>query len=83
MALLLGLTATVHALVHTALLEYIPFILLLLALFTVASGIVVSGNLHGSPDYEHDPARHRNHPRQPDRDHRRIDGDDTPRASRQ
>jgi Na+/H+ antiporter NhaD/arsenite permease-like protein len=31
------------------LLEYIPFILLLLALFTVASGIVVSGNLHGSP----------------------------------
>ena len=48
-ALLVGLTATVHALVHTALLEYIPFILLLLALFTVASGIVVSGNLHGAP----------------------------------
>ncbi len=38
-----------HALIHTALLEYMPFILLLLALFTVASGIVVSGNLHGSP----------------------------------
>ena len=49
MALLLGMTETVHALAHTALLEYIPFILLLLALFTVASGIVVSGNLHGSP----------------------------------
>jgi Na+/H+ antiporter NhaD/arsenite permease-like protein len=49
MALFLGLTETVHALTHTALLEYIPFILLLLALFTVASGIVVSGNLHGSP----------------------------------
>jgi Na+/H+ antiporter NhaD/arsenite permease-like protein len=48
-AALVGLTATVHALVHTALLEYIPFILLLLALFTVASGIVVSGNLHGAP----------------------------------
>ena len=31
-----------HALAHTALLEYIPFILLLLALFTVAGGIVVT-----------------------------------------
>ncbi|MCK1639116.1 sodium:proton antiporter [Bradyrhizobium sp. 157] len=49
MALFVGLTDTVHALAHTALLEYIPFILLLLALFTVASGIVVSGNLHGAP----------------------------------
>ncbi len=38
-----------EALVHTALMEYIPFILLLLALFTVAGGIVVRGNLHGSP----------------------------------
>ncbi len=37
------------AVVHTALLEYIPFILLLLALFTVAGGIVIRGNLHGSP----------------------------------
>ncbi|WP_291862958.1 sodium:proton antiporter [Bradyrhizobium sp.] len=38
-----------HVLAHTAFLEYFPFILLLLALFTVASGIVVSGNLHGTP----------------------------------
>jgi Na+/H+ antiporter NhaD/arsenite permease-like protein len=38
-----------HALLHTAFLEYIPFIFLLLALFTVAGGIVVRGNLHGSP----------------------------------
>ena len=38
-----------EALVHTALMEYIPFILLLLALFTVAGGVVVRGNLHGSP----------------------------------
>ncbi|WKA32030.1 sodium:proton antiporter [Bradyrhizobium roseum] len=49
MALSLGTATTANALVHTALLEYIPFILLLLALFTVASGIVVSGNLHGAP----------------------------------
>ena len=49
MALFFGITDTTHALAHTALLEYIPFILLLLALFTVASGIVVFGNLHGAP----------------------------------
>jgi Na+/H+ antiporter NhaD/arsenite permease-like protein len=39
----------VAALGHAMLLEYIPFILLLLALFTVAGGIVLRGNLHGSP----------------------------------
>ncbi|MGB3865807.1 MAG: sodium:proton antiporter [Xanthobacteraceae bacterium] len=37
------------ALVHTALLEYMPFILLLLALFTVAGGIYLEGNLRDSP----------------------------------
>ena len=35
--------------VHALLAEYIPFILLLTALFTVAGGIHVRGNLHGSP----------------------------------
>jgi Na+/H+ antiporter NhaD/arsenite permease-like protein len=35
-------------LAHTAFLEYIPFILLLLALFTVAGGIYLEGNLHDS-----------------------------------
>ncbi|MBX3550779.1 MAG: sodium:proton antiporter [Xanthobacteraceae bacterium] len=48
-ALVYGVTPAMHVLAHTAFLEYIPFILLLLALFTVAGGIVVSGNLHGSP----------------------------------
>src|SRR4051794_30595958 len=38
MAALLGPTTALHALAHTALLEYVPFILLLLALFTVAGG---------------------------------------------
>lgn len=33
---------------HTLLLEYVPFILLLLALFTVAGGIYLEGNLHDS-----------------------------------
>jgi len=36
------------ALAHTALLEYMPFMLLLLALFTVAGGIYLEGNLHDS-----------------------------------
>ena len=49
LALVFGTSPAIHALSHTAFLEYIPFILLLLALFTVAGGIVVSGNLHGSP----------------------------------
>ena len=44
-----GPQTTLHAVAHTALVEYIPFILLLLALFTVAGGILVRGNIHGSP----------------------------------
>ncbi len=34
---------------HTLVAEYIPFIVLLTALFTAAGGIYVRGNLHGSP----------------------------------
>jgi Na+/H+ antiporter NhaD/arsenite permease-like protein len=49
MAVVLGPSTALHALMHTALLEYIPFILLLLALFTVAGGILVRGNIHGAP----------------------------------
>jgi hypothetical protein len=49
MALAYGAGTALGALVHTALLEYIPFILLLLALFTVAGGIVIRGNIHGAP----------------------------------
>jgi len=49
MAALLGPDMALHSLAHTAFLEYIPFILLLLALFTVAGGILVRGNIHGAP----------------------------------
>jgi Na+/H+ antiporter NhaD/arsenite permease-like protein len=42
------ITTVTGALAHTAFLEYIPFILLLLALFTVAGGIYLEGNLHDS-----------------------------------
>ncbi|APW40743.1 sodium:proton antiporter [Rhodoferax koreense] len=37
------------SLVHALVAEYIPFIILLTALFTVAGGIYIRGNLHGSP----------------------------------
>jgi Na+/H+ antiporter NhaD/arsenite permease-like protein len=49
MAVLFGPETALHALAHTALLEYVPFILLLLALFTVAGGILIRGNIHGAP----------------------------------
>jgi Na+/H+ antiporter NhaD/arsenite permease-like protein len=39
----------VDALLHTYLLEYIPFIILLWALFTVAGGIHLKGSLIGTP----------------------------------
>jgi Na+/H+ antiporter NhaD/arsenite permease-like protein len=48
-ALVFGPAAAGQGLVHALLAEYIPFILLLTALFTVAGGIFIRGNLHGSP----------------------------------
>jgi len=43
-----GLHTATAALLHTALLEYMPFILLLLALYTTAGGIYLEGNLRDS-----------------------------------
>ena len=48
-ALMYGLSAAGSSLGHAAIAEYIPFIVLLTALFTVAGGIFIKGNLHGSP----------------------------------
>jgi len=44
-----GIATTGHVLLETTLHEYIPFIILLLTLFTVAGGIRIGGNMHGSP----------------------------------
>ncbi len=44
-----GLGPALHEVVHTLLLEYLPFIILLLSLFVVAGGINIRGNLHGTP----------------------------------
>ena len=48
-AALFGLPAAGTALVHVAVGEYLPFVILLTALFTVVGGIFIRGNLHGSP----------------------------------
>jgi len=45
----LGPGLTANELLHTVVLEYIPFLILIFALFTVAGGVLVKGNLHGSP----------------------------------
>ncbi|MGA0594360.1 sodium:proton antiporter [Enterovirga sp. CN4-39] len=44
-----GFAPTLDVVMHVLLTEYMPFILLLFALFTIAGGLVVVGNLHGSP----------------------------------
>jgi Na+/H+ antiporter NhaD/arsenite permease-like protein len=44
-----GLGVATHEIIYTLLAEYSPFIILLVALFTVAGGIHVGGNLRGTP----------------------------------
>lgn len=44
-----GFTLTIYELVHVSLLEYIPFIILLLALFTISGGVRLTGSLVGKP----------------------------------
>ena len=44
-----GASTAFGTLIHALLEEYVPFIVLLTALYTVAGGICVTGNLHGSP----------------------------------
>lgn len=48
-AVVFGPAAAGTGLMHALLAEYIPFMVLLTALFTVAGGIHIRGNLHGSP----------------------------------
>ena len=48
-ALFFGADVAGESMVHALLAEYIPFIILLTTLYTVAGGIFIRGNLHGSP----------------------------------
>jgi Na+/H+ antiporter NhaD/arsenite permease-like protein len=49
LAAVFGVSATARQVWHTAGSEYLPFIILLVALYTVTGGIHIKGNLHGSP----------------------------------
>ncbi len=44
-----GFSSTLYELLHVMLLEYLPFIILLLALFTISGGIRLTGRLVGTP----------------------------------
>lgn len=44
-----GVSLAAAQLLHALLAEYVPFIILLTALFVVAGGIHIRGNLHGTP----------------------------------
>jgi Na+/H+ antiporter NhaD/arsenite permease-like protein len=44
-----GSSAMVTAALHALLLEYVPFVILLFTLYTIAGGVVIRGNIHGSP----------------------------------
>jgi len=44
-----GVQQALHSVVHTLVAEFIPFIILLTALFATTGGIHVKGNLHGTP----------------------------------
>lgn len=46
-----GPAVTGAGLVHALLAEYLPFIVLLTALYTIAGGIFIRGNFHGSPGF--------------------------------
>jgi Na+/H+ antiporter NhaD/arsenite permease-like protein len=46
-----GAGVALHGFAHALLAEYLPFIILLTALFTVAGGIYIRGNFHGSPGF--------------------------------
>ena len=44
-----GLPTVTYEVLHVVLLEYLPFVILLFSLFTVAGGVRLTGALHGSP----------------------------------
>ena len=44
-----GLQITLYELLHVGLLEYVPFIILLLSLFTISGGVQLKGSLVGTP----------------------------------
>ena len=68
---------------HVLLQEYIPFIALLLALYTTGGGVLVRGRLRRHAGGQHRAAGGRHGARQPHGHHRRVDGADPPAAAGQ
>jgi len=50
MIIYFGFEATLYEVLHAYLLEYFPFIILLLALFTISGGVRIKGYLKGTPE---------------------------------
>lgn len=69
-AMVFGLQLAVYQFVHVLFMEYVPFIILLFALFTIAGGVRLKGQLVGHACGERRAARPRDHPRQLDGNHR-------------
>ena len=44
-----GLQITLYELLHVGLLEYVPFLILLLSLYTISGGVQLKGSLVGTP----------------------------------
>lgn len=49
LALAFGMSSATEAVLHALLTEYMSFIILLFALFTISGGLLVAGNIHGTP----------------------------------
>ena len=49
LAVSFGAGVSLEAVLHALLTEYLSFIVLLFALFTISGGILVAGNIHGTP----------------------------------
>ncbi|MCV3206429.1 sodium:proton antiporter [Mesorhizobium sp. YC-39] len=49
LAIAFGMPSATEAVLHALLTEYMSFIILLFALFTISGGILVAGNIHGTP----------------------------------
>jgi Na+/H+ antiporter NhaD/arsenite permease-like protein len=48
-ALMFGVDVALHEVMHALVAEYVPFIVILFALFTIAGGICLHGELHATP----------------------------------
>ena len=73
----------VHDILHIYIVDYIPFIILLWALFTVAGGILVRGSFAGTPAAQRGVPRHRHAHRLLGRHHRRRHAPHPAGAARQ